>query len=403
MSMKLKFLGTGVAFVACNAAMAAELHVKKEQFVEYVKVCSSFGAGFFYIPGSNTCLKFGGEMRAYYLGTGGTSFSRDDHRSAFYTQARIGFDVRTQTEWGVLRSYIQIKAESNKPGKAKNYFSIGKAYIQLGGLTAGYAHSFFGFYDLDYGNTIWAPYYAQDSTVDLIAYTAQLETGLRATLSIEDGRDHRVKGDVYPGTGLKQGGQEIPDVVGQLRWDQNWGSIALQGAAHEFRTDQGVAPKRDKYGWAAGGTVLLKLPFFTDGHFIAEWQYANGALDYLGAGNTAVDQTDYFRKASGGIAGGKGWSVVAELGVNITRTLQGNVVGSYINTTYDRVNINEILKISEYIIAANMLYTIAKGLSVSPEIAYTRGELDGILSSANVRNEHSYGSWQGGIRIRRTF
>src|ERR1044071_4857033 len=31
--------------------------------VEYVKICSIYGAGFFYIPGTDTCIKIGGWVR----------------------------------------------------------------------------------------------------------------------------------------------------------------------------------------------------------------------------------------------------------------------------------------------------------------------------------------------------
>jgi hypothetical protein len=47
----------GLAIVA--NAKAADLPVKAAP-VEYVKVCSLYGAGFFYIPGTDTCLKIGG-------------------------------------------------------------------------------------------------------------------------------------------------------------------------------------------------------------------------------------------------------------------------------------------------------------------------------------------------------
>jgi hypothetical protein len=42
---------------------AADLPVKAKA-VEYVKICTAYGAGFFYIPGSDTCIKIGGYMRA---------------------------------------------------------------------------------------------------------------------------------------------------------------------------------------------------------------------------------------------------------------------------------------------------------------------------------------------------
>ncbi|MGH2549510.1 MAG: porin, partial [Thermomicrobiales bacterium] len=207
MTMKSLLLGAAAGIAAIGAAQAADLPMTKGEAVEYVKVCSTFGPGFFYIPGSDTCLKIGGEIRADYRVFGGDGFDRNDDRSAFNTQARIWFDARTQTDWGLLRSYFQINADSHPiSGQGRggiynnNTFSIDKAFIQFGGLTAGYAHSFFGFYDNEYGDTIWGPYYAESNTSNQIAYTAQFGNGLNATLSIEDARDHNQNGFASPTT-----------------------------------------------------------------------------------------------------------------------------------------------------------------------------------------------------------
>jgi hypothetical protein len=35
----------------------------KAQPVQYVKICSLYGDGFYYIPGTDTCLKLGGYLR----------------------------------------------------------------------------------------------------------------------------------------------------------------------------------------------------------------------------------------------------------------------------------------------------------------------------------------------------
>ena len=56
-------LGCTAAFVAVAGAQAADLPVKAKP-VEYVKICSIYGAGFFYIPGTDTCIKIGGWVRA---------------------------------------------------------------------------------------------------------------------------------------------------------------------------------------------------------------------------------------------------------------------------------------------------------------------------------------------------
>ena len=46
-----------------GGAQAADLPVKAKA-VEYVKICSLYGAGFYYIPGTDTCIKLGGYLRA---------------------------------------------------------------------------------------------------------------------------------------------------------------------------------------------------------------------------------------------------------------------------------------------------------------------------------------------------
>ena len=59
-------LGSAASLLSIAAASAADLPSRKSAPVEYVKVCSAYGAGFFFIPGTDTCLKFGGRVRADY-------------------------------------------------------------------------------------------------------------------------------------------------------------------------------------------------------------------------------------------------------------------------------------------------------------------------------------------------
>ena len=59
-------VGTAAGVALIGVAQAADLPITKAEPVEYVKVCSEFGPGFFYIPGSDTCLKISGEYRADY-------------------------------------------------------------------------------------------------------------------------------------------------------------------------------------------------------------------------------------------------------------------------------------------------------------------------------------------------
>jgi hypothetical protein len=63
--VKSLLLGSAAGLVAVAGAQAADLPVKAKP-VEYVKICSIYGAGFFYIPGTDTCIKIGGWVRAEY-------------------------------------------------------------------------------------------------------------------------------------------------------------------------------------------------------------------------------------------------------------------------------------------------------------------------------------------------
>jgi hypothetical protein len=72
MTLAKSLLGSAAALCAATVAQAADLPVQKAAPVEYVRVCteiggSSTGAGFFYIPGTDTCLRVGGRVRAEYL------------------------------------------------------------------------------------------------------------------------------------------------------------------------------------------------------------------------------------------------------------------------------------------------------------------------------------------------
>jgi hypothetical protein len=78
--------------------------------IEYVKICSIYGAGFFYIPGTDTCIKIGGWVRfeadfnaggSHNPATNG-GFGRNNRIDTQDVTLRDRFvisnDIRTQTE-----------------------------------------------------------------------------------------------------------------------------------------------------------------------------------------------------------------------------------------------------------------------------------------------------------------
>src|ERR1700756_4334782 len=108
-------MGSAAALLAAGSAQAADLPFKA-QAVEYVKVCSLYGAGFYYIPGTDTCIKIGGYLRAEIdantNSTSGTNFSGAGGAANRFTndytwrgRSAINIDTRTATEYGVVRTF----------------------------------------------------------------------------------------------------------------------------------------------------------------------------------------------------------------------------------------------------------------------------------------------------------
>ena len=60
--VKSLLLGTAAGLVAVAGAQAADMPVKAKP-VQFVKICTLYGDGFYYVPGTNTCLKLGGYVR----------------------------------------------------------------------------------------------------------------------------------------------------------------------------------------------------------------------------------------------------------------------------------------------------------------------------------------------------
>src|SRR3984893_12556750 len=73
--VKSLLLGTAAGFVAVAGAQAADMPVKAA--VQYVKICNLYGDGFFYLPGTNICVKIGGYVRAEYGYWGGANMTNE--------------------------------------------------------------------------------------------------------------------------------------------------------------------------------------------------------------------------------------------------------------------------------------------------------------------------------------
>jgi hypothetical protein len=272
------------------------------------------GAGFFYIPGTDTCLRVGGRARfeAQYF----SHLSRNTSNAGFRGLGRLNIDARTATPYGTLRAFVRFEIATRTGGQLKSgtqerfanafpatgqdtvnqlqkFVDVDKAFVQFAGLTAGRAQSFFDFYagDLEF---IGAGIYSNTNT-NLLAYTATFGGGFSATLSMEDPvyrRNAVFAQGVLGGTGLAAGAPgaqsginflsgavaiaavgsafdapalnldvaqrtRLPDFVGVLRYDGAWGSAQVMGAVHEINTGKFVGTAGFATGIVPVGAVTV--------------------------------------------------------------------------------------------------------------------------------------------------
>src|SRR3954464_6399494 len=147
--VKSLMLGSAAGLLALSGAQAADLPVKAKA-VEYVKVCSLYGAGFYYIPGSDTCIKLGGYLRVDVLAntngddtgnTNGAGGAKNRFTNGYTWRSRedLNIDTRTATEYGVVRTFFDATFTWTTDSYAGNAAAPGSTvYSPIGGGTGAF-------------------------------------------------------------------------------------------------------------------------------------------------------------------------------------------------------------------------------------------------------------------------
>jgi hypothetical protein len=293
--VKSLLLGSAAGLLAMSGAQAADLPVKAKA-VEYVRICSLYGAGFWYIPGTDTCMKIGGYLRVDTTFNGGvydapnwagSAGSGDRFYDRMNSRSRMALtvDTRTATEYGVVRTFAQGDFQfqnfgtqngatpSTGPGggigsagssgntgfltagqlsglnnallsnPGGGYVAVEFVFIQFAGFTFGKSASAYA--------TPWHGYPGNNSSfllgghdtvtgVNNIQYTAQFGNGVSGTVGLDDPTVfnrtalYNLSTGIGPnGIGTTQyGGWVAPDLVANLRVDQAWGLFQISGALH---------------------------------------------------------------------------------------------------------------------------------------------------------------------------
>ncbi|BCJ90470.1 porin [Terrihabitans soli] len=373
-TVKSLLLGSAAGFVALTGAQAADLPLAEP--VEYVKVCSTYGEGFFYIPGTDTCLQISGRVRvegyiSFYDSDTGLAGSAEEND--FETRARgvIGLDARTETEWGTLRSYIEY--EANSDSEEYNYDDAGfevenvASFIQFAGITAGKAPSFY-----DYAETsTWADFWSSED-VWTVAYTASFGSGFSATIGIED-KYYRANPYGYTVGSDSFGLDQVwPNVIAALRVDQAWGSAQLSAAVQDNQGDTEdyttfYPDVEDELGWGVQLGAKFNLPIAEEGsYFLIQGAYSEGALSYAGGEEDFTDFSpgisDQSFNAAGDLENNTLLSVGASVGIQASETVALALTGAYYD--YDSAAPGDAGDFDGFLVEGNVVWTPVDNLDL---------------------------------------
>lgn len=293
-----------------GGAYAADAVVVAEpEPAEYVKICDVYGAGFFYIPGTETCLRIGGYVR-YDIGVGenlGADVDGDGLGDSYYKRARFALqtDTRAQTELGTLRTYAQVNFDRDTAGSIWNYNSfsgvgdnlyINHLYLELGGFRVGMSDSVFSTFTDYAGNIVndWLLGYGPFRTQQ-VSYTFDGPNGFAATVALEQGAGGFTIDNYIPhivaGASLTQGWGKVAAVAaydsvnevwaGKARLDVNATDTVSFFAMAGYKSDENLPNFYGNWGgawavWAGGSakvtekaSVNLQLAYDDDKNFLA--------------------------------------------------------------------------------------------------------------------------------------
>ncbi|MDG4885203.1 porin [Mesorhizobium sp. WSM4884] len=393
MNIKSLLLGSAAALIAVSGARAADaVTVAEPEPAEYVKICDVYGSGYFYIPGTETCLRIGGYVR-YDIGIGdvgsfdgakSVDHQDGDVHSTFFKHARFTLKTWTgqETELGTLKTYTETRfnfGNNNRgasfnpvtggyvdnPAGNKNV-SLNFAWIQLGGLRVGKDESAFDTFIGYAGNVIQdtlVPY--GDFDTNVVQYYFDAGNGFSAVISLEEGAGTVGTIDSY-----------VPHIVGGVKYTQGWGAIT------------GVVAYDSNYEEVAG---KVRLDVNVTNELSLFGMFGYGSDDNLNDPTNVIDARGRgFYKIWGG-----NWAFWAGGTYKFNEKTSFNL---QVSGDQDK----------NYGVAANVAYDIVPGFTVTAEVDYDHfGKFDqwnaDPTSTVNFTGADKKNSVGGLLRFQRSF
>ena len=419
MNIKSLLLGSAAALIAVSGARAADVVVAEPEPVEYVRVCDAYGEGYFYIPGTETCMRISGYVRADIAG-GDNVYARkrgeiDRDTYAWRTRATLRFHTASETELGTLRTFVELRSQWDRgaeyDGKDADSASgqLRFAFIELGGIRVGLDESIFNHWTGYFGNVINDDVLTPMAytRTNVISYTFNAGNGFSAILGLEQGNDdaddygyryHNDYTDIANVKRHKLSGQiddYTPNVVGGLKFVQGWGGVSVVGAYDAYYEE-----------WAAKARLDLNV---TDQWSVWVMGGYKSADDYYNEDKTYGYESNSSARTRNGLTKigvyrqvnsiygdwGGDWAVWGGTTFKFNKKTSFNAQVAYDDT-------------DTFAASVNVKYELVPGLVITPELSYISWEND--YSARNeIRNEKIVDSlkgqdaFQGMLRIQRSF
>ena len=382
MNIKSLLIGSAAALAAVSGAKAADAIVAAEpEPLEYVRVCDAFGTGFFYIPGTETCLKFGGYVRFQTDVNRGTGFGVNTNNRTSdwnsFTRAQFEVDTRTDTELGALRGFIGFRGNADSGSAASSSVFVDQAFIELGGLKVG---KFYSWWDDDLSGesdvlstnslfnsiryiydagSFWAGVSVDELQDANDQFRTQTGPAVGGVIPVVQGEVNNNVG-VTGGIGGKFGGATL-QLIGSYDVDQEEGAVRLIATADLGPGTLGLAGV-----WASGANA-----YYAESEWAVAAEYAIKATDRL----TITPGGQYFGN-------------VAERVVTTGAGIVGGAVG--VVPTGTAILTNDFSSRDAWQAGLTVDYKITDGLSTKVAVNY-------------YDEDDSSSSWNGFVRLQRSF
>ena len=346
MNIKSLLLGSAAALAAVSGAHAADAIVAAEpEAMEYVRVCDAFGTGYFYIPGTETCLKIGGYVRTqlnYDEARG------DDNELNAFTRGQLTVTAKSDTEFGALSSFIVLNAETD----AGTYLDA--AWINIAGFDVG---NYYTWWDDDLSGET-DKLNDNDTSLNGVRYTYDGGT-FRAGIAVEELEDAT---DTF---GVAQDGKGNDDIgVGALLGGTLGGFNVQAIGNYDFNAEE-----------AAFRAIVT----------------AEIGPGTLGIGGIYATDANYYWDTSE-------WTVAAEYAIKATEKLTITPAAQYFGNIYRTGNSAAFSEVDAWRVGVTGGYQITEGLRTLATVNYTDAE-----GSNNRVTGGEDSQWTGFLRLQRDF